>query len=103
MLAKPKKKKLIILIIIISGFVDTLIDQDELNSAEERVLRLVGQSEFLMNEFDDNEANWTPAQDALWAVVDAIHDAHSPEALSQPTEGDYLEFERDLEDAITNL
>lgn len=102
-LSKPRKKKFIRIVIIIVYLVDALVENDQLDSVQERVLRLVGLAEFNMNAFDDNEGNWTAEQSALASVVDAIDAAFSPEAVSQPTADDYERWEGDLEDAIAAL
>lgn len=102
MLIKPKKKKLIRIIIIILSLVETLVDNDDLNSPQERVARLIGQAEGLMNGWDI-EANWTSPQSDLWNLIDAIHTATDPEAIETPDTSDYESWENSLTEKLGAL
>lgn len=99
-LSKPRKKRIIYIIVIISDLVQTLIDNDELNTPQEQVLRLVGRSEWMMNEWDTNESNWSAAENDLASLIDDIYAAHAPEVLNQPVTSDYENWIDDLTEKI---
>ena len=73
----------------------------ESESGKPAVVRLMcGRSEWMMNEWDTNESNWSAAENDLASLIDDIYAAHAPEVLNQPVTSDYENWIDDLTEKI---